>query len=273
LNAAGVASYRSSAAVDVQGDVLAQQVQLNSGGHLRIGNSLAPVQVVGSNSISLQSADLSLVGGAVANASAKLVSGGGITVTASGNFVIQGGTEVSAYAELFATGPVTVSALSTSVLGGAGDNAYAKLDPALNSLLTINSGTVDVRGGSGRGAYGVIYSQGNIVINANSLSLLEGTGVDADAVVISQFGTISVPGNCNGCLQLSADPMNDGGRSRGVFQGGQSAQVANPVLVSTPLSQIDAVIEDLVSPPDNPEDLEKERQRQGDAPTDALTCS
>ena len=137
--------------------------------------------------------------------------------------------------------------------------------------MNIQASEINLIGGAGNGAYSAIVSQGNITLTASVLNLQVGSGEDADAVVISDFGLITAPSNCNGCLQLNASPMLDGGRSSGLYQGGQSAQITNPILVSTPLSQIDAVLDALIEEPDNGE--ERERERETEIVTEGQSCS
>lgn len=255
MQAAGTASYFAAADVQVVGDVSAANVQINSNNALDIGSPSNAVQIFASSSIDLQGADITIEGGTSAGASAKVFSQGTIRVNTAGNFVIQGGTQDGAFAELFALRAVTVTSANTLVQGGSGNNAYAKLDPALGSLLTINSGAVDVQGGSGAGAYGAIVSDGDIVINAASLNLAAGTGLDADAVVISQFGLITAPSSCNGCVELSTTPLGDRITGLGLYSGGRIlAQSNNTNLLSTQLLQIGLVVDDLSNQSDDDEE-------------------
>lgn len=283
-SAAGSFEYRSNGqAISVQDSLLAgDRLVLDAGisANLTFGGSqAAPMVVSAENGISLNGKDVSIVGGSSAGATTQLNGlAGGIQATAAGNFVIRGASvEGNASASVLSDGPVNIYVAGTlSIVGGGGAGSYALLDPLTNQPMNIQASAVNITGGAGNGAYAAILSQGSIAINANSLSLLAGTGQDADAVVISQFGLITAPSNCNGCMQLSINPMSDGNRSTGLWQGGRVVEAepaVNPVLVSTPLSQIDATVEDLVSQPDNPEDLERERKKETEAPPDGLTCS
>ncbi|MFM7330175.1 MAG: hypothetical protein ACKO1L_00670 [Brachymonas sp.] len=256
MQATGTASYASSADVQVGGNVSAANVLINTSNALDIGSASNAVQVFANSSIDLQGSNITIKGGTSAGASAKVTTLGSLRVNTAGNFVMRGGSQSNTFAEVFAAGPVTVTAASSVlVVGGSGVGAYARLDPVSGSLLTINSSAVDVQGGSGAGAYGAIVSDGDIVINATSLSLAAGAGLDADAVVISQFGRISAPNSCNGCLDLSSMPLGNGSTGTGLYSGSRIfAQSNNTSILTSQLLQIEALIEALISEPEREKD-------------------
>jgi hypothetical protein len=89
------------------------------------------------------------------------------------------------------------------------------------------------------------------------LSLTAGSGNDADAVVVSQFGRISAPNSCNGCLDLTSMPLGDGSTGTGLFNGGQIlAQSNNTSILTGQLLQIETLIETLNTEPE-PDDDER----------------
>jgi hypothetical protein len=109
-------------------------------------------------------------------------------------------------------------------------------------------------------------------MDAASLSLIAGSGLDADAVVVSNFGIISAPSSCNGCLQLTISPLGNGITGTGLYSGGPLIPPpANnpPVVLTGDLLQIGVRIDELVR---DPEDEDDERG-QPDIVVEGQTCT
>ncbi|MES2974492.1 MAG: filamentous hemagglutinin N-terminal domain-containing protein [Pseudomonadota bacterium] len=204
----------------VHGQVTAQGVSLNAGsGTLAIGGGL-PGGVFGATSVALAGHDILVQGGAQPGYGAQVISDGSISVNAAGNFIIQGGSKAGTLAEVTSFGPLSVTVGGAlDVIGGSGDGAYAKLDPAAQSLLSVNAQSVTLQGGTGAGAYAAIVSEGDITVVApGGITMAAGIGPDADAVVVSYFGKVTLP-NCNGCVKLTASPFGNGTAETGVLGG------------------------------------------------------
>jgi filamentous hemagglutinin family protein len=266
-SAAGTLHYETTTGdgYAVTGNVSAAKVELFSGGNHDLGSVDRAVTIAGSNSVLLDAMNVRVSGGSQNGASTTISSNGSITINSFGNFVLQGGSKQDAYAQILAAGPVTLNVGSGSpgsgmvdIFGGAGDNAYALLDPTSpGSVLTINStGAVNLQGGAGAGSYAAVKSVGDIVfIGVPSLNLLQGSGADADAVLVSMTGnTRSLPSICTGCLNLITNPLGNGKLEAGVYNG---AVVITPILDSTTvinpvigIGQIGAILEDIVDPDD-----------------------
>ncbi len=76
-----------------------------------------------------------------------------------------------------------------------------------------------LQGGTGAGAYAAIVSEGDITVVApGGITMAAGIGPDADAVVVSYFGKVTLP-NCNGCVKLTASPFGNGTAETGVLGG------------------------------------------------------
>ncbi len=206
--------------IQVAGNLTAAKVELNAASsNISVGGSNSgPVQIEGTNGVTLTGNNVSILGGTKAGAATSVNSNASVAVNAQ-NFVIQGGNQNGTSASLNASGPVSINAQTVNVTGGSGAGAFAKLDPTQSASLTINAPVVNLTGGSGAGAYAAVVSDGNITFNTNSLSLLPGTGADADAVVVSYLGSIGLPANCNGCVALSALPFGNGITQTGYYAG------------------------------------------------------
>ncbi|MBC7376796.1 MAG: hypothetical protein H7346_05090, partial [Burkholderiaceae bacterium] len=223
----------------VHADVSGVGVTLDAGsGTLAIGGGALAASVTGGHSVALIGHDITLLGGTGQGARAEVVSEGRVTVNAAGNFVIHGGSGNGALAQVSAFGPLSITVGgAVDVIGGTGNGAYAKLDPSVRSALTVNAQSVSLQGGSGAGAYAAIVSEGDVTVAApGGISMAAGTGLDADAVVISYFGKVSLP-NCNGCVKLTTSPLGNGVSDVGVLGGDEyvsiissSALGANEVL-------------------------------------------
>lgn len=186
------------------------------------GANTSAVNVNAGNGITLLGADITISGGTAVGASTTVNgNAGGVSITTSGNFVLQGGTASGAHARVDAIGPVNVLVGGTlNVTGGMGATAYARLDPSGNNPMNISASSINLTGGSGAGSYAAIASDGNITVNTSSLSMQSGSGVDADAVIISNFGFVTAP-SCNGCVELNGMPLVNGTNEIGFYNGGR----------------------------------------------------
>ncbi|CAN5499974.1 hypothetical protein BH11PSE7_BH11PSE7_05310 [soil metagenome] len=219
----------------VHADVSGVGVTLDaSSGTLAIGGGALAASVTGGHSVALIGHDITLLGGTGQGARAEVVSEGGVTVNAAGNFVIHGGSGNGALAQVSAFGPLSITVGgAVSVTGGAGSGAYAKLDPSVRSALTVNAQSVSLQGGSGAGAYAAIVSEGDVTVVApGGISMAAGTGLDADAVVVSYFGRVTLP-NCNGCVKLTTPPLGNGVSDVGVLGGDEYVSFLSSSVVGT----------------------------------------
>lgn len=103
--------------------------------------------------------DIRITGGSngVAGASAAVTSSGYQNLSAGGDLVIQAGTADGASAQAQATYNQNVQANNLSVLAGAGNAAFARLQGDYQYMTGIH-GNVAVQGGSGSGAYAEIVA-------------------------------------------------------------------------------------------------------------------
>lgn len=242
----------SGLGIGVQAAVIADHATLNAGGgNLVIGGGAVPVRVQGSSAVTLLGHDISLLGGTVKGAVAEAVSGGGVTVNAAGNFVISGGSGNGALAQVSTFGPLSITVGGAmDVIGGTGSGAFAKLDPSVQSPLTVNAQSVSLRGGIGPGAYAAIVSEGDVTVSApGGISMVAGKGLDADAVVISYFGKVTLL-SCNGCVKLNTPPLGNGVTDVGVLGGDEYVSFLSSGVVGTKeILQFQKVFDVLVDRP------------------------
>jgi filamentous hemagglutinin family protein len=245
----------------VKGDVSGSGVTLDGGtGTLDIGGGAAAASVTGAQSVALLGHDITLLGGTGQGAKGEVVSEGSVTVNAAGNFVIRGGAGSGALAQVSAFGPLSITVGGVvSVEGGKGTGAYAKLDPAAQSALTVNAQSVSLLGGSGAGAYAAIVSEGDVIVTAPggiTMATHPQAAPDADAVVISYFGRVTLP-NCNGCVKLTTPPLGNGVTDVGVLGGeGYVAFLGSGVVGTNEILQFQAVFDVLVDKPKKPKEKE-----------------
>lgn len=255
----------------VHGNVSAQSVSLNSGsGTLAIGGGM-PGGVFGATAVALAGNDILVQGGASPGYSAQVISDGSISVNAAGNFVIQGGSETGTLAEVTSFGPLSVTAVGgVDVIGGSGAGAYAKLDPAAQSLLSVSAQSVTLQGGSGAGAYAAIVSEGDITVAApGGISMFAGSGTDADAVVVSYFGTVTLP-SCNGCVKLTAPPFGNGVADVGVLGGEDYLAILTEGFVAT--NELIQIGQTLTREADPESDEERRRKGNPDIVVEGESC-
>jgi filamentous hemagglutinin family protein len=265
-SAAGTLHYETTTGngYQVTGNVNATNVELLSGGAMQIGGTTTPVQVTGSNSVLLDALGIT-VGSATGAASSAVFSNGSLSINAPTSLSILGGNQSGAFASVDANGPVTVNVPmgGVTIAGGSGAGAYAKLDPA-SALSVTSSNAISLLGGAGAGAYAAIVANGNITLNAPSLSLTMGSGLDADAVVVSNFGRITAPGNCNGCVDLNIAPLGNGSSNVGLYEGARIIGQSNATnLLTTQLTQINTVLEEAQRDPERRRDPEPEISVEG----------
>jgi hypothetical protein len=225
------------------------------------------VLVNGSGSVLLDAVGIT-VGSATGAASSQVLANGSLTINAPTGLSILGGNQSGAFASADANGPVIVNVplSSITITAGSGAGAYAKLDPASSLSVTAGSG-ISLQGGSGAGAYAAIIANGDITLNAPSLNMTVGSGLDSDAVVVSYFGRITAPSNCNGCVNLSVAPLGNGQSDFGLYEGGSIIGQSNATSVlSTQLNQINTVLQDAQRDP------EEKREPQPEITVEGQTC-
>jgi filamentous hemagglutinin family protein len=103
------------------------------------------------------------------------------------SIVIQGGSGTGSLSKLSASNTQTITTLlgGISVNGGSGDNSLATIDPLIQTILV--NGPVSLFGGSGVNADASIVSAGtqSILTTNGDVTLEGGTGADADAFISS----------------------------------------------------------------------------------------
>jgi filamentous hemagglutinin family protein len=222
-NAAGGVRVDTAGSLAVQGNVTGGgSVLLKGSGDVVLGGGTSAVEVRGAEGTFIEGGNIRLAGGTSGGASTRLGAGSSVpvSITTAGNFVIEGGSGAGSFAAVEATGNVnTLVGGTLSIIGGTGANAYAKLDPSQGALLDVKAPVVNVRGGSAPGAFAAVVSDGNINLDSRSLTLIPGTGTDADAVVVSSAGVVKLPEQCNGCVVLTKNPLGNGVIETGVFSG------------------------------------------------------
>ncbi|MEC9341392.1 MAG: hypothetical protein VX663_07915, partial [Pseudomonadota bacterium] len=174
------------------------------------------------------------------------------------NFGSDGSVEVSGAgtstgALVHAMDTLTVDAGDLSVLAGnqSGESAVLKG----GNLVDIHTrGDVRVAGGTASHAFALVESLlGNVMIEAGDLlfpgtvSLIQGSGLDADAVIVAGegLGTVHIQAqSCVGCERIVAPPFGNGATDAGIYAG----EVVIETRVSGAQELIDASINAVTSP-------------------------
>ena len=160
---------------------------------------------------------------------------GNLTVNANSVLVRGSDTSASLSAKLQAAGAITIDAGSLSVEGGNANNASASIDPAGITITT--TGNVTLTGGGGSDAYALIYAPaGNLAINAPTgmVSLTPGTGLNANAAMVSSLGTAQVlSAGCTGCTPLLVNPISGPSLlANGIFGNPVTVNIVVPVTLA-----------------------------------------
>ncbi len=102
-------------------------------------------------------------------------------------------------------------------------------------------------------------TEGDVTVTGSAIQLVGGTQADADAVVVSYFGKVTLP-SCNGCVSLNAPPLGNGVVDVGVLGGDKYLSILTESLApSSDLVLFTQVLE-ILSDNQN----ERRRNRRGD---------
>jgi filamentous hemagglutinin family protein len=143
----------------------------------------------------------------------------------AGSLLVQGPSGGGTTSKVSATNTQTVSTLlgGVEVLGGAGDNSLATIDPVTQTIVA--NGPVDVTGGAGDNADGSIVSSGTqtIMNTAGDIVLTAGSGAGSDAIIsslggqsITSAGDVAVSGGSG----VNADAIISSSSIQSVIAGG-----------------------------------------------------
>ena len=224
----GTVAASGSAAVSTTGRLQATGARLAAGTSLALkagGNIDLTAVSARANSVSLIGNNISILGGSADNLASDVYGTSLVSVDAKGNFVISGGLGTDSHAALLSDGSANIQYGGTmSLAGGAGLRSYAKVDATKGvtaaTVATNLTGKITLTGGGNTSAYAAIVSERDVVLDAPSLALNKGTGVDADAVVMSFLGTVKFPSaNCTGCDLLTVLPLSNGTTESGIIGG------------------------------------------------------
>ena len=247
----------------ISGSLVASGDMSISGGAVSIGFNGAST-TVNAHNISIVGDSLSVSpdisgSGSASNTGAPLVSinaAGTLTITTTGDATFVAGTEPGSYVSVTSVGDSTYNiGGNLSLTGGTGAHAYTLLDPtAPGSTMTINATNLGLTGGSGDGSYAAIQGINDIIINATSGSIMltQGTGKDADAVVVAGSGGSIVANtpSCINCVQtVGPQPIGDGTTEQGFYVATAAAPPPVPPVAAPPApnqTAIDIFIGDLV---------------------------
>jgi len=149
----------------------------------------------------------------------------------AGSIVVQSGSGAGSIAELKATNTQTITTLigGIEVIGGAGDNSLAQIDPMTQTILV--NGPVEITGGSGINAIAQIVNGSGtqtIIATNGDITLTGGTGAGADALIES-LGTQTI--GTSGTISLN--PVAGGGNAGISPLGNPPAGCASPCVLTT----------------------------------------
>ncbi len=203
--------------------------------------------VTSTTNMNINAGNLILDGGAIGSTT-KLIAAG--TMTFRGNDItLQGGTAANAAVSIDPSLIDISIAGNLNVIAGTGNLASAEI--LGNSVQITTLGDVNITG-SGPNAFARIESlAGNVAITANNVSLNQGIGIDADAIIAANSGGGSVTINsatCSNCVQLASNPFGNSATEAGIFAAvlNISAAVAGPAAAGAAGNELPAVDEILV---------------------------
>jgi hypothetical protein len=112
---------------------------------------------------------------------------GQLLLNAGKDILVEGGSAANAFAKVESAGKMQITAgKSFAIHGGSGAGAYATVDPTVaGATMDVLAPSIMLQGGTGAGAYAVLASAGPMTLSYQQLGLAAGSGVDADAVIIS----------------------------------------------------------------------------------------
>lgn len=168
----------------------------------------------------------------------------------AGSIVVQSGSGDGSIAELKATNDQVISTLvgGIQVLGGAGNDTLAQIDPVTQTIL-VNGG-IDVIGGSGTNAVAQILNGSGaqtLLATNGDIILTGGTGAGANALITSGgLQTVGTSGSI--VLTNGVNPLGGAGGTANISPlGNPPAGCASPCILTTVASSGTLVAESLAS--------------------------
>jgi filamentous hemagglutinin family protein len=237
------------------------------GGNITIGSSSQSALVEGGN-VTVSGASLTVMGpdSTTSPAATVLQAAGTLSVTEGGNVNVLGGAENGGSATIVSNGDSTyVIGGVLTLRGGSGNGAYALIDPTVpGSTLNISAGQINLSGGSGSSAYAAIVGYGSMLLQADSITFTTGSGMNADAVVVSRTSTPTAitTAPCPECAPTAGtNPITNSSTESGFYAVSVSAPPPPPIAPPAPAPSqpgvgeplIDQIIGDLLSLLDVPE--------------------
>jgi hypothetical protein len=168
----------------------------------------------------------------------------------AGSIVVQSGSGNGSIAELKASNDQVISTVlgGIEVLGGAGNDTLAQIDPVTQTIL-VNGG-VDVIGGSGNNAVAQILNGSGaqtLLATNGDIALTGGTGTGANALITSGgLQTVGTSGSI--VLTNGVNPLGGAGGTASISPlGNPPAGCASPCIITTVASSGTLVAETLAS--------------------------
>jgi len=269
VSGAADALISSSGTQNINMNAAASNILLNDGG-AAVGSSIIRA---GNMNIDAGGNSVTITGGPGIGSTTGLDSTGTLTLVNAAGISISGGSGgTGTKAGIRAGGDLVLGTVanpvSTLVLNGA--TSGADMDAIITSTagavnIYSGSGTLVVTGGDTNGSESIIEGEsvsittayigvtggntatgnqalllarnGDMNINATSLSLTPGTGVDSDAVVAAINGNPNLNVTvCTNCNPLPADPRLNGITEAGVYTGVAAVPVPTPAPITPPSS-------------------------------------
>lgn len=180
-----------------------------------------------------------------ANNDIELLRGAAIR-SESGALTLQAGRSITIKDDLFVGGALTMVANFAGATQANRDsgpgNVVISADPAVRvagRVTDVTGQNVIVEGGPEPGAFAALIGVDFLRVTATGdgsspglIDLRPGTGVDADALLITLSGSIEVNGDCPGCEDIFLFPVGNGLTQTGIFYGFLDLDAANRALVA-----------------------------------------
>jgi filamentous hemagglutinin family protein len=137
-------------------------------------------------------------------------------------------------------GSAATASLTVNATGAFDVTAGAIAAEVMGNTVSVNANTVTLRGGTGVDAYAAIEGRagGTTVTALTAINLFAGTGQNADAVILAGNGLPNVSANCTGCTVLLEDPFTDPLTNVGIFDTSVSmVPVDNSIIYAATLAE------------------------------------
>jgi hypothetical protein len=155
----------------------------------------------------------------------------------AGSILVQGPSGSGGLSKLSSTNSQTISTLlgGVTVVGGAGDNSLATVDPLTQTV--VSNGSFDVSGGGGGNADGSIVSGGTqtLINTSGDIVLTGGSGSGADAIISSLGGQSLTSGGdiiLAGGTGANSDALISTVTTQSIVAGGDITLTGGPILGS-----------------------------------------